>query len=164
MRIMEQKNFTLYSDSAEKTQQLGRILAQVGKQGVVICLQGDLGAGKTTLTQGLAAELHCENASSPTFNLMNVYKGDITVYHFDLYRLGAEDELYDIGFYEYTQEDGDIIIIEWPDKFIDALPEDNLYIEISASQEIQREIKIKLNGQKYQPIYEELKQICQSWQ
>lgn len=160
---MEEK-FLLETDSAEKTKQLGIFLSKIGKNGIVICLEGDLGTGKTTLTQGLAAALHCGSAASPTFNLMNVYEGDAKIYHFDLYRLNSLDDLDEIGFYEYVEEDGVISIIEWPDKFPEALPEDNLYLQISEQGKNKRSISIALHGTKYKKQYEELKDLCQSWQ
>ena len=95
---------------------------------------------------------------------MNIYKGDMTIYHFDLYRLESEEDLYEIGFYEYTQEDGDIIIIEWADKFRQAVPEDNLSVSIYAEADDKRKITVALNGKKYMTAYEELKNLCQSLQ
>ncbi|WP_182187637.1 tRNA (adenosine(37)-N6)-threonylcarbamoyltransferase complex ATPase subunit type 1 TsaE [Pectinatus frisingensis] len=161
---MDEKEFTIYTDTPAQTKQLGAFLGKTGRTGVVICLQGGLGAGKTTLTQGLVEFLHAGGALSPTFNLMNVYKGDVTIYHFDLYRLESEEELYEMGFYEYAQEDGDVIVIEWPDKFWRAVPEDNLQLYLQPAENGRRMIQIKLNGEKYSRIYEELKKICQSWQ
>ncbi|WP_196593762.1 tRNA (adenosine(37)-N6)-threonylcarbamoyltransferase complex ATPase subunit type 1 TsaE [Pectinatus sottacetonis] len=158
---MEEKNFSLYTASAAQTKQLGALLAKAGRNGIVICMEGDLGTGKTTLTQGLAGFLHITDAASPTFNLMNVYEGDKIIYHFDLYRLNSEEDLEEIGFYEYTQEDGDIIIIEWPDRFLTAMPEDNLYIKIYAQENNRRKIIITLNGKKYFTAYEELRKLCQ---
>ena len=158
---MKEKEFTIYTNSPAQTKQLGAFLGKAGRNGIVICLEGDLGAGKTTLTQGLAAFFHSSNASSPTFNLMNIYKGDMTVYHFDLYRLESEEDLYEIGFYEYTQEDGDIIIIEWADKFRQAVPADNISVRIYAEADDKRKIKVALNGEKYLTAYEELKNLCQ---
>ncbi|MDQ0204842.1 tRNA (adenosine(37)-N6)-threonylcarbamoyltransferase complex ATPase subunit type 1 TsaE [Pectinatus haikarae] len=159
---MEEKIFLLYTDNPAQTKRLGAFLGEAGRSGIVVCLEGELGAGKTTLTQGMAAFLHCNSASSPTFNLMNVYEGDVSIYHFDLYRLNSEDDLYEIGFYEYVQENGEIIIIEWPDRFSDALPEDNLYIRMCEQKDGRRKITVTLNGMKYQKQYEELKYLCQS--
>lgn len=161
---MKEKNFLIYTNDPIQTKHLGAFLGKVGHEGLVICMEGDLGAGKTTLTQGLAAFLHCGNASSPTFNLMNIYEGDVPIYHFDLYRLNSEDDLYEIGFYEYVQEDGEIIIIEWPDRFPSSIPEDNLYIKIYEQENNRRKITVTLNGTKYQNQYEELKKLCQSLQ
>lgn len=161
---MQEKNFFIYTNTAEETKSCAAFFAKAGRNGLIICLEGDLGVGKTTFTQGLAAALHCTTASSPTFNLMNVYEADIPIYHFDLYRLNNSDDLYEIGFYEYTEEDGQIVLIEWPDKFRDAMPEDNIYLKIKRLEGDKRKISINLHGQKYKNVYEELKHLCQSLQ
>ena len=77
----------------------------------MLCLEGDLGVGKTLFVQSLAHTLGVEGeVTSPTFNLMNVYEGICPIYHFDLYRLETEEELEDIGFYEYTEDPEGIVV------------------------------------------------------
>lgn len=152
--------------SPEETFAFGQCLAKVLSAGQVVCLVGDLGAGKTLLVQGLAAGLDIQDAvNSPTFTILNVYEASFPVYHFDLYRLEDAAELYDIGFYEYTEGDG-LSIIEWPDKFPDQLPEEYLWIEIKSDfvnnggKVNERVIRISALGTAYEHICEELKQIC----
>lgn len=153
----------LKTSSPEQTYALGQALAKKIKSGFVLCLEGDLGAGKTLFVQGITAGLHVkEEVTSPTFALMNVYYGDYTIYHFDLYRLEHVEELLDIGFYEYTQEKEAIIIIEWPDKFPEELPEAYLWIKIERDKsESERIFTMHSKGKKDQKIDEELKESCQ---
>lgn len=96
----------------------------------VICLMGDLGAGKTAFTRGFARFFGIEKGvSSPTFIIMHRYSGTVEINHYDLYRLNDFDELIDIGFEE--QIENGISLIEWPDAFMDELPEDKIIIKIS---------------------------------
>ena len=97
--------FKFKSDAPARTAELARRLAGVLRPGTVICLDGDLGAGKTLFVQNLAASLGVQGeVTSPTFNLMNVYEdGRLPLVHFDLYRLEQEYELDEIGFYDYAE-------------------------------------------------------------
>lgn len=154
--------FQLKTNAPAQTHALGMKLAEKINHGLAILLEGDLGAGKTLFVQGVAAGLHvAESVTSPTFNLMNVYQGDYKLYHFDLYRLEREEELEEIGFYEYTEPEDEVVIIEWPDKFPQCLPEECLYIKIErGAGEEQREITVQLQGEKSRDIYEELEASC----
>ena len=100
--------------------------------GSVICLYGDLGAGKTAFVQGLAKGLGVtEYITSPTFTIVNVYEsGRMPLYHFDMYRLADSDEAYEIGYEEYVYGNG-ISVIEWPENIADILPENRYDITIS---------------------------------
>lgn len=153
---------TIKTVSPEQTYALGQNLAKKIKAGIVICLEGDLGAGKTLFVQGITAGLNVQDeVTSPTFSLMNIYRGDYTVYHFDLYRLDSADELENIGFYEYSQMEDDVVIIEWPDKFVEDLPDDHLWIKIERGQaENERLICISAKGCSVHDFFEELKGIC----
>lgn len=154
--------FQFKTSSPEETYAFGQKLADKIKQGIVFCLEGDLGAGKTLLVQGLAKALHVtDEVTSPTFAIMNVYQGDYTMYHFDLYRLEAEHELEDIGFYEYSEMEDTVIVIEWPDRFPDALPNDYIGLKIDRGTiENERTITISQQGKKNQKFYEELEKFC----
>lgn len=151
--------FKLYSDSPDKTRLLGSKIASLIKNNLVICLEGDLGAGKTLFTQSLCKALQVkEVVTSPTFNLMNVYEGKKRIYHFDLYRLEQPEDLEEIGFYEYSDVDDEVVLIEWPDRFLDYMPEDYLYLQIErGSAETERIITVNLIGDKYKSLYEELR-------
>lgn len=149
---------TIKTSSPEETLAIGRELAKLTSPGDVICLAGDLGAGKTLLVQGMAQALGVQDkVVSPTFTIMNVYSGPITIYHFDLYRLEQAAELRDIGFDEYLGGDG-VAIIEWPDKFPDDLPKEKLWIKITAGPgSDDRLLTIECQGPRYQKFCKELK-------
>lgn len=150
----------IVSTAPEKTFSFGRQLGQLLKEGSILCLIGDLGAGKTLLVQGIAQGLGLnEEITSPTFTVMNVYEGTIPVYHFDLYRLESPEQLLDIGFDEYTNAGG-IAIIEWPDKFPDYMPDGYLRLELIKTGDNDRLIKVSSQGAHHHLLYEELKQAC----
>ena len=103
------------SQSAEETIKIAYDFAKDLKNGDVICLTGDLGAGKTTFTKGVAKAFNSHfEPVSPTFNIVNEYPGDISIYHFDLYRLESESDLYSIDIDSYLFSDA-VCIIEWPE-------------------------------------------------
>lgn len=149
------------SNSPEETFAFGQSLGKILGAGQVICLAGDLGAGKTLLVQGLSKTLGIEDVvSSPTFTILNVYESVFPIYHFDLYRLNYAEELFDIGFYEYTEGNG-LSIIEWPDKFPGELPEEYLWIDIKTADHVNERIfQVRAKGSRYEQICEELKKLC----
>ena len=103
------------SKSDFETRKIGEEFAKILKAGDVVCLTGDLGAGKTTFTKGIAKALNVPyEPVSPTFNLVNTYDGDLTLHHFDLYRLQNTEDLYSIDFDEYLFSGG-ICVVEWPE-------------------------------------------------
>ena len=134
--------------SVEQTQQVAAALAEAVAPGSVVTLDGDLGAGKTHFTQGLAAALGIvDPVTSPTFNLMVVYEGGrIPLYHFDLYRLEDPYQLEDLAFYEVVEGDG-VSCIEWASKFPDEMPEDRLEVFIAVEGESERCIRARAFGQ-----------------
>ena len=154
----------LHTVSAAETFSLGRLLAGLLRSGDVVCLSGDLGAGKTLLTQGIAAGLNVlDDVTSPTFTVLQVYEAAIPLYHFDLYRLEHADELMDIGFDEFVAGNG-ISIIEWADKFSASMPEQYLHIIINHGlQPDERIIQIRPQGNRYESLVEELKKIAGSF-
>ena len=119
-----------YSKSPEETKALAQKFSKELEKGDVITLNGDLGAGKTAFTQGLAEGLGIkEYLNSPTFTIVNCYEGDLPLYHFDVYRIEDGDEMYEIGYEEYIFGDG-ISIIEWAEKIKEILPEKRYDITI----------------------------------
>jgi tRNA threonylcarbamoyladenosine biosynthesis protein TsaE len=119
----------------QETAALAERLGAAAETGTVLCLVGDLGAGKTLFTQGFARGLGVtEEVTSPTFALMNQYCGRLPVTHFDLYRLEREEELDEIGFYEFAEPSGGVVLIEWADKFPDALPKPHIRLEIERGE------------------------------
>lgn len=143
--------------SPEETFTIGKKVGAQLSAGQVVCLEGDLGAGKTLFVQGIADALHVtDDVTSPTFSVLNVYQADLPIYHFDLYRLEHADELFDIGFFEYTNADG-IAIIEWSDKFSSQLPEEYLKVQIRLGDLItERVLYIEANGRTYDLVCKEL--------
>jgi tRNA threonylcarbamoyladenosine biosynthesis protein TsaE len=136
--------------SPEKTFRLGAQLGGLMKAGDIICLAGNLGAGKTVFVKGIAEGLEAvDGVTSPTFTIMNVYEAGVPIYHFDLYRLEKAEELYDVGFYEYTGTDG-VAVIEWPDKFPGQMPEERLWIDIKSGDDAnERLFCFKPCGERY---------------
>lgn len=135
------------TQSAQDTKNVAAALAMVVGPGDVITLDGDLGAGKTQFTQGIAEELDIEGpVTSPTFNLVISYDdGCMPLYHFDLYRLENPAELEDIDFYGIVEGDG-VSCIEWASKFRDDMPEDRLEVFLEVTGEHSRTIKARALG------------------
>lgn len=132
--------------SAAETQALARSLARVVEPGTVIALEGDLGAGKTTFTQGLAGELDApEPVASPTFVLMRVYKGRLPIYHFDAYRLEGSHQLDDLDADEYLWGDG-VCVVEWASRIADALPPDRIEVVLAHAGDDRRSITVEATG------------------
>ena len=155
--------FEYKSISPEKTAMLATRIANIIKPSTVICLNGDLGAGKTLFVQSLAHALGVQgDVTSPTFNLMNIYEGKMKIFHFDLYRLEQEYELEEIGFYDYVEEPDGLVLIEWAEKFVDCLPDNYISLEIQRSeQEDQRIIRFELVGKNLENVYKEMESLCQ---
>lgn len=141
----------------KETDEFGIRLGKLLRPGDVVCLNGELGAGKTTLTKSIGLGLGVEDyITSPTFSLINEYEGRYPVYHFDVYRLENVDELYDLGFDEYFYGKG-VSIIEWADKIEKFLPEERIVLDIENRDNIdERKVKITIKGSRYNEILEEL--------
>lgn len=122
---------TFNTENAQETEQLGYRLAQKLHGGEIIAYTGDLGAGKTAFTRGVAKGLGItERVTSPTFTIVNEYEGGrLPLFHFDMYRLGSSDELYDIGWEDYLARNG-VCAVEWSEIVADAIEGDVIYIDI----------------------------------
>ena len=129
--------------SPSETEAVGAALARVLQPGAIIAYRGDLGAGKTAFTRGLAKGLGVkENVTSPTFTIVNEYlSGSMPLFHFDMYRLGSEDELFDIGWEDYLERGG-VCAVEWSENVWGAM-EDAIVITISRLDEDTRKIEIE---------------------
>ena len=122
------------SHSVSDTEAFGERLAQRLRPGDVVAYTGSLGMGKTALTRGLARGLGCKGrVTSPTFTIVNEYEGGMPLFHFDLYRLGSSDELYDIGWDDYLSRGG-VCAVEWSERVADALPEDAVTVNITRGE------------------------------
>ena len=120
-----------YSASEQETEALGEALVGRLSPGAVVAFTGDLGAGKTAFVRGMARGLDItQRVTSPTFTIVNEYEGGrLPLFHFDLYRLGSSDELFDIGWEDFLRRGG-ICAVEWSENVTDALEPDTVFIDI----------------------------------
>ena len=134
---------TFLTNSPEETEQIGEQLAKRLQPGTILAYRGDLGAGKTAFTRGLARGLgYTEPVTSPTYTIVNEYLGGrLPLFHFDMYRLGSSDELWDIGWEDYLQRGG-ICAVEWSENVADAM-EDAILITIEKLGEDTRRITLE---------------------
>ena len=128
------------SNNEKETYEIARSLAEQIRDNIVICLNGEMGAGKTVFVRGFASFFNITDTWSPTFTIVNEYKGDRDIYHFDVYRLADEDEFYDIGGEEYFEKG--ICIIEWSKIIEDVLPPKRIEVTIEKLDENKRKITI----------------------
>ena len=136
---------TYLAHNVQETEAAGEALAARLEAGSVIAYAGDLGAGKTAFTRGLARGLGCRGrVTSPTFTIVNEYEGNIPLFHFDLYRLGGEDELFDIGWEDYLVRGG-VCAVEWSERAAGVLPPETVTVTIARPPENEdwREITIE---------------------
>lgn len=134
---------TYLSESPHETEKIAADFARKLTRGDVIAYRGDLGAGKTAFTRGLAQGLGItDDVASPTFAILNVYNGDVTLYHFDMYRVTGFESLYSTGFFDYLDGSG-ILAIEWSENIADELPENTITIAITPTGENSRRIEIE---------------------
>lgn len=125
---------TYCSKSVKDTENLGKRISSLLKGDEVIAMFGDLGAGKTAFTRGLASGLGFEyGVSSPTFAIVNEYNAKYNIYHFDMYRITSEDDLYSTGYYDYL--DNGVLVIEWSENIEYALEDDAIRITIRKSDD-----------------------------
>ena len=134
--------------SPEETEKIGEALAKSLQPGTVLAYRGDLGAGKTAFTRGLARGLGCkETVTSPTYTIVNEYLGGrLPLFHFDMYRLASSDDLWDIGWEDYLEREG-VCAVEWSENVQDAM-EDAITVTIEKLGENTRRITIE-GGQGY---------------
>ena len=126
---------TYISNSPAETKKIAAELTTALDSGSVVCMYGDLGAGKTAFVQGMAEALGIdEPVTSPTFTIVNEYEGIMPLYHFDVYRIGDSSEMFEIGFDEYIYGNG-ICVIEWAELIEDILPEDRINVTINKDLE-----------------------------
>ena len=131
------------TNSPAETEAIGAALGKIINKGTVIAYRGDLGAGKTAFTRGLALGLGCtEIVTSPTYTIVNEYLGGrMPLFHFDMYRLRSSDDLFDIGWEDYLDRGG-VCAVEWSENVDDAM-EDAIYITIEKLGEDSRRITIE---------------------
>lgn len=147
------------TEDVEETSRIGEQLGKLLNTGNIICLSGDLGAGKTAFTKGIAKGLGVEDyVTSPTYTIINEYQGRLPLYHFDVYRLNDVEEMYELGYEEYFFGDG-VVVLEWADIVMDIIPRERLWITIlNTSGDNSREIIMEPTGEVYDNILKGLEQ------
>jgi tRNA threonylcarbamoyladenosine biosynthesis protein TsaE len=146
--------YEFISKSPEETQAFSQRLAGLLMAGDVIALEGDLGAGKTIFTKGLAQGLGIKRTvNSPTFTIIKEYRGRMPLYHMDVYRV--EDSFEDLGFEEYFEGDG-VTVVEWAHLIDAQLPEQLLTLHLYHGEEGTRKITAEPKGQRYEQLCKEL--------
>ena len=145
-----------HTNGAEETENIGRLLAEkidtAGTQSAFIALRGEMGVGKTAFVRGFAAHFGIRGVKSPTYTVVNEYRGRKTVYHFDMYRIESEDDLYSIGYDDYVRASA-YSIVEWSENIEEFIPDGaiTVTIERTASGESERNITIDM-GSEYENI------------
>lgn len=146
MPVSTRATLELQSSAAEVTRELGAGLAVAAAPGDVLCLWGDLGAGKTVFAKGFGAGLGVtETISSPSFVLMGEYAGRLPLFHIDLYRLVSADEALEGGLLDDRQAAG-VVLVEWPDRLGDAIPPSRLDVRIDGGADEPRRIRLEAHG------------------
>ncbi|MDG2385578.1 MAG: tRNA (adenosine(37)-N6)-threonylcarbamoyltransferase complex ATPase subunit type 1 TsaE [Pirellulaceae bacterium] len=151
------QSFCYLANNEADTSQLGANLTDQLPVTAMIGLCGTLGAGKTRLVKAIAEAygVPAETVVSPTFTLCNEYTGRRPIFHFDMYRIADEDELHEIGFDEYLQRPG-LTIVEWADRFAEAMPVDKLTISLDVLSETTRQITLTAETATYENLLEAL--------
>ena len=159
MPILDAHTLEFFSRSPEQTRRVGMRLGGLLQPGDVVCLQGALGAGKTTLVQGLAQGWgSLDPVSSPTFIIVNVYRrpDDKQLYHMDAYRLDSAPEAVELDLDEMLSRGS--LLVEWPERIQGALPDDCMWISFEYVAEEHRQMQLKAAGKHYDDLLAELRQ------
>ena len=132
-----------YTNSDKETEAVGEAFGKAVPDGTVVAMYGDLGAGKTAFVRGMARGMGItERVSSPTFTIVNEYLGERTLIHFDMYRLGSADELFDIGWEDYIAR-GAVCAVEWSENVEEAFYGDEVRLTIEKTSDTSRKITIE---------------------
>jgi tRNA threonylcarbamoyladenosine biosynthesis protein TsaE len=154
--------FELVSHSPEETQKLGQRLGELAQLGDVILLVGNLGTGKTCLTQGIAWGLGIkEYALSPSFVIIRELYGRLPLYHIDLYRLDRIEESMDLGLDDYLYGRG-VCVVEWAEKALSLMPSERLLIWLDYLSDTERRFRLEASGRRYSKIVSQLKKSLDS--
>ena len=142
---------TFITNNADETREVGRKIAEIlytgGNKSAYIAMQGEMGVGKTAFTSGFASYFGISGVKSPTYSIMNQHSGidSVKIYHFDMYRIADEDDLYSIGYDDYAEGDG-YKIIEWSENIADMIPDDAITIRISRTPDSDDKRIIEIKG------------------
>ncbi|MGB7338206.1 MAG: tRNA (adenosine(37)-N6)-threonylcarbamoyltransferase complex ATPase subunit type 1 TsaE [Phototrophicaceae bacterium] len=155
MPILREGELDIISHSPEQTQRYGIRLGKLLQAGDIICLSGDMGAGKTVFSSGIGQGWGTRNkVTSPTYNLVHQHnraQDKLTLYHLDCYRMQSIDEIDTIGFDDMVESKG-VIIIEWAERIEDALPNNHLWVELGVVEELRRNFILEAKGKRYQDL------------
>jgi tRNA threonylcarbamoyladenosine biosynthesis protein TsaE len=153
----------LISHSPEQTQHLGTCLGKLAQAGDVFLLTGNLGSGKTCLTQGIAWGLDVkEYAFSPSFVIVREYHGRLPLYHIDFYRLNRIEEIVDLGLDEYLYGKG-VCVVEWAEKGMAVLPKEHFLINLDYISDTERTISLEPKGHRYAQVLKSLDSDLKTW-
>ena len=143
---MRNDTYLIVSDSESRTEEIGRAIGEVLRNGDALLLHGEMGAGKTCVARGIALGAECEvSARSPTFIILAEYPGRVRIFHCDLYRIEGAAEVYELALDETL--DRGALVVEWPEHAAGELPEDALRVQIQPDQAIDgRAISMSANG------------------
>jgi len=158
MPILDQHSFEFISRSTEQTRRLGMRLGALLRSGDVICLAGELGSGKTTLVQGIASGWgSLDQVTSPTFVLVNVYRGadGQRLYHLDAYRLKDANEAEDLDM--DLMLEGGLLVVEWAERIREALPPEHLWVTLRWIDDEQRDLIFSARGSRYESVVSAVK-------
>jgi len=156
---MSSHTIDFFSKSPEQTRRIGMRLGEALQAGDVICLQGDLGAGKTTFVQGVAQGWgSLDSVSSPTFIIVNMYRRDdqSQLFHMDAYRLDSVPEAEELDLDSMLAQGP--LFIEWPERMDGIIPEEHLWINLEYINDEEREMKFEANGKRYAELLEVIRQ------
>ena len=155
MPVLDLHTMDVFSRSPEQTRRIGKRLGGALQVGDVICLQGDLGAGKTTFVQGIAQGWgSLDSVSSPTFIIVNVYRGrdEARLFHMDAYRLDSVSEAEELDLDAMLSQGP--LIIEWPERMEGLVPPENLWVNLEHVAEEEREMRFRASGARYDALLE----------
>jgi tRNA threonylcarbamoyladenosine biosynthesis protein TsaE len=151
--MLEREPRTLTTASADETFALGERLGRVLESGDFVGLDGQLGAGKTSFSRGVAqgAGVRLDDVSSPTYSIVQTYAGRIPLHHADLYRLSSEGDLFGVGYFDLLESDG-AMLVEWVSQVRAALPDDALVVRLEVTGSDRRELVVSATGPRAQAL------------
>lgn len=153
----------LVTRALDETRKAAAALAELLVPGDVVSLTGDLGAGKTAFVQGAARALGVtEPVVSPTFVLVREYRGEMPIYHVDVYRLERLQEVHDLGF-EDLLDPGGVVFVEWGDAIEALLPDSHIRVELRTEDQETRHLRVSARGPAWAPRWERLENVLQPW-
>ena len=138
---------TILTKSTAETEAAGKALAKelddLGRKSAFIAMRGEMGVGKTAFTRGFASYFGISGVKSPTYTIVNEYRGKANIFHFDMYRISDGDDLYSVGYDDYVSSEG-YLIAEWSENIEDEIPYDAIFVTISRTDGDSEERKIEI--------------------